>query len=269
MGSESVSRAFREAVDDDDVRAIIFRVDSPGGSYIASDAIWRETVRARAAGKPVIVSMGDYAASGGYFVSMSADHIVAQPSTLTGSIGVYGGKILVGGLTEKLGITWDDVRTGGNSTMWSTVEDYSPAEWARLQAGLDRIYEDFTSKVAEGRNIGRDSILAIARGRVWTGSDALRLGLVDELGGFDAALRAARAAADSPEDSDVNLRVFPRERSILETILDPRESSSYPSAIASIISLSNALRVVTAELRRIGLFTGSGALTMPPVPISY
>src|SRR5690606_4932894 len=114
LGSESVARAFREAIENDQVEAILFRVDSPGGSYVASDAIWRETIRAREAGKPVVVSMGDVAASGGYFVAMGADRIVAHPSTITGSIGVFGGKMLVQDLSESLGVTWDDVQVGGN-----------------------------------------------------------------------------------------------------------------------------------------------------------
>ncbi len=134
MGSDTVAAAFRDAVEDKDVKAILFRVDSPGGSYVASDTIWRETVRAKKAGKPVIVSMGDVAASGGYFVSMAADKIVAQPGTITASIGVLGGKMLTSGLWDKVGLGWDEVHTSANGTMWTDIRDYTPAEWARFQA---------------------------------------------------------------------------------------------------------------------------------------
>jgi protease IV len=229
MGSETVTRAFREAIEDDGIRAIVFRVDSPGGSYVASDAIWRETVRARAAGKPVIVTMGNVAGSGGYFVAMAADRIVAHPSTITGSIGVVGGKLLLNEISENLGITWDDVQVGGNAGMWSTFNDYTPQEWQRVQALLDRIYLDFTGKAAQGRGLSRDSVHAIARGRIWTGADAQRLGLVDELGGFQVALRLAREAAGLAPDAPINLRVFPRERSFLELVLGRGEPNSYPT----------------------------------------
>ena len=187
MGSDTVTRAFRNAVNDDEVEAILFRVDSPGGSYVASDAIWRETVRAREAGKPVIVSMGDVAGSGGYFVAMAADRIVAQPGTITGSIGVVGGKMLTSGLWEKTGISWDEVHTSAHSTMWTGTKDYSEEEWTLFQEWLDTVYEDFTDKVAEGRSLPKERVLDIARGRIWTGEDARKLGLIDELGGYKTA----------------------------------------------------------------------------------
>ena len=151
MGSDSVSAAFRSAVQDDTVRAILFRVDSPGGSYVASDTIWRETVRAKEAGKPVIVSMGNVAGSGGYFVAAAADKIVAQPGTITGSIGVVGGKMLTAELMEKIGISSDEVHTSTNATMWSSSLDYTPQQWHRITTWLDHVYADFTQKVAQGK----------------------------------------------------------------------------------------------------------------------
>jgi protease-4 len=187
MGSETVTAAFRAAVDDDDVKAIVFRVDSPGGSYVASDAIWRAVVEARAEGVPVIVSMGDVAGSGGYFVAMAADRIVAQPATITGSIGVLSLKPLTSEMWEKLGIDWDEVQTSENAEMWSGLYDYDEPEWQRFQAWLDRVYEDFTRKVSDGRQLPLEKTLEIARGRIWPGSTAKELGLVDELGGFPAA----------------------------------------------------------------------------------
>jgi protease IV len=266
MGSETVTRAFREAIESDAVRAIVFRVDSPGGSYVASDAIWRETVRAREAGKPVIVSMGDVAASGGYFVAMGADRIVAHPSTLTGSIGVYAGKMVIEELSESLGIAWDDVRVGGNTTMWSSVQEYSAAEWARMQAALDRIYDDFTAKAAAGRGLSRDSTHAIARGRVWTGADAERLGLVDELGGFDVALRLARELGGIEPDERITLRVFPRQRTFLEMLLQPRPSGSYPTGIETLVQAAAMVDPLLRQLRELGLFPPRGVLTAPPLP---
>ena len=183
---------LRAAAADKDVKAILFRVDSPGGSYVASDTIWREVVNARKAGKPVIVSMGDLAGSGGYFVAMAADKIVAQPGTITASIGVLGGKMLTSGLWDKVGLTWDEVHQGNNATMFTGTQDYTPAEWARFEAWLDRVYVDFTGKVAEGRKLPKEKVLEIAKGRIWSGQDAKNLGLVDELGGYDTALESGQ-----------------------------------------------------------------------------
>jgi protease-4 len=266
MGSETITRAFRDATESDAVRAIVFRVDSPGGSYVGSDAIWRETVRAREAGKPVIVSMGSVAGSGGYFVAMGADRIVAQPSTITGSIGVYAGKMLIDELSAKLGVTWDNVQVGENATMWSLVEDYSPEEWARVEAALDRIYGDFTAKAARGRGLSPDSIHALGRGRIWTGADAQRLGLVDDLGGLDLALARAKEAAGIDPDQEVTLRVFPRERSLLEMFLEPESSSSYPAAFAEVAAVARGLAAIVDELGYTGLRLNRGALSMPEVP---
>jgi protease IV len=270
MGAETVAKAFRDAIEDDNVRAILFRVDSPGGSYVASDVIWRETVRAREAGKPVIVSMGNVAGSGGYFVAMSADRIVAHPSTITGSIGVVGGKMLINELSGKLGVSWDDVQVGGNATMWSVTRDYSPEEWARIQALLDRIYDDFTEKVAEGRGLSRDSVHALARGRIWSGADALRLGLVDELGGFPVALRLAREAAGLEPDAPVHLRLFPARRSLMQMILDrDTERSSYPTGVELAVRTLRELEPVIGLARRSGLLGAPGVLTMPEVRYRY
>lgn len=262
MGAETVTRAFRDAIESDAVRAIIFRVDSPGGSYVASDAIWRETIRAREAGKPVIVSMGSVAGSGGYFVAMGADRIVAHPSTITGSIGVYGGKMVLGELSSRLGITWDDVRVGGNATMWSAVEDYSPEEWARLEANLDRIYLDFTTKAAEGRGLSRDSVHTLARGRIWTGADALRFGLVDELGGMNTAIRLAKEAAGIEAESTITLREFPRRRTLVQSLFES-ESSGYVTAVAGLIE---GVRGIAAELSALGIIGPRGELSMPGAP---
>ena len=219
MGSDTVAAAFRAAIEDTSVKAILFRVDSPGGSAVASQVIWDETRRARAAGKPVIVSMGDVAGSGGYFVAMSADKIVAQPGTVTGSIGVVTGKLVTRQLWEKLGITYDGVQTSTNVNMWSDVHDFTPEQWKQLQLLLDDVYGQFTRGVAEGRGMPLEKVMQVAKGRIWSGSDALPRGLVDEVGGFDAAIRLVKVAAGVPEDQEIWLEPFPKQRSALETLL--------------------------------------------------
>jgi len=267
MGSDHVTAAFREAVKDPAVKAILFRVDSPGGSYVASDAIWRETVRAKKAGKPVVVSMGNLAGSGGYFVAMAADKIVAQPGTITASIGVLGGKFLTSDFWEKVGLSWDSVHTSTNSAMWTGTHDYSPTEWARFQAWLDRVYTDFTGKVAEGRNLPKEKVLQIAKGRIWTGEDAKELGLVDELGGFPEALLLAKKAAKIPEKEEVNLKVYPPKRSPIQMLFEEGPHSSDPGE-AAVAALARDLKVIQPYIRRIKMLAmgpESGVLTMPPV----
>ena len=255
MGSDTVATAIRTAAEDEDVKAILFRVDSPGGSYVASDTIWREVVRARQAGKPVIVSMGNLAGSGGYFVAMAADKIVAQPGTITASIGVLGGKMLTSGLWDKVGLSWDEVHNGDKATMFTGTHDYSPAEWARFQAWLDRVYVDFTSKVAEGRNLPKDKVLEIAKGRIWSGEDAKKLGLVDELGGFDTALKLTKEAVRIPESDDVRLVVFPRPKTLLESLLQRHgaENSDKEAVGQAVARILQDVQPVARELNAVGL----------------
>lgn len=268
MGSDTVSRAFRDAVDDSQVQAIVFRVNSPGGSYPASDAILREAMRAREAGIPVIVTMGNYAASGGYFVSLDADRIVAQPGTLTGSIGVLGGKLVTRAMWKKVGMTFDAVQTSRNANMWSSLDDYSDEGWARFQGWLDRVYEDFTSKVAVGRDLPLERVLEMAKGRVWTGEDALELGLVDELGGFTRALELAREAADIDADSSIRLQLFPRERSTLERLLDTESSLDGPRTTSEV--MGDTLRQVQPYgLVAADTLAGPGRRGILSVPFLY
>jgi len=214
VGSDSVGAALRAATNDDHVRAVVLHVDSPGGSAVASDTIWREVCRVRDAGKPVIVSMGEAAASGGYYISCPADVIVALPSTLTGSIGVFGGKMVVRELFDRLGLTTGTVSYGARSQMFSARRGFSDDERERLAATIDAIYEDFVAKVARGRGRPVAEIEGMARGRVWTGSDALGIGLVDELGGLRDAVRIARSRAGLPVDAPVRrpLHVAPLAR---------------------------------------------------------
>ena len=212
VGADTLARAFREATNDPKVRAIVFRVDSPGGSAVASETIWEATLYARKMHKPLIVSMGDLAASGGYYISANADTIVAEPGTLTGSIGVVGGKYVIAGLSEKLGITWDSAQIGTHAGITSVTQDFSPDGKALFEKSLDHFYIGFKSRVAQGRKFDADKIEQIAKGRVWTGEQARANGLVDVLGGFDVALDLAKHAAGIDLGSDVTLVSFPRER---------------------------------------------------------
>jgi protease-4 len=220
MESSVVAKAIRDAVEDPSIRAIIFRVDSPGGSYVASDTIWSEVQRAREVGKPVIVSMGELAASGGYFVSAPATKIVAQPGTITGSIGVGGGKVVLSGLWNTLRVHWDGVKAGANADIDSPHRLYSNDGWARMQEGLDRVYADFTQKVAAGRNLPIEKIQDVAKGQVWTGSDARERGLVDELGGYTVAIKLARDAAKIPADQLVSVEEYPAPKNPLERLFE-------------------------------------------------
>jgi len=249
MGSDTIASAIREAVEDKDVKAILFRIDSPGGSYVASDTIWREIINAKKAGKPVIASMGGRAASGGYFIAMAADKIVAQPGSITGSIGVFGGKMITTGFWNKLGVTWDEVHTSKNADAWTQTKDFSPAQKARFTQWLDRVYDDFTAKVSLGRKLSREEVEKIAKGRIWTGEDAKKLGLVDELGGFPTALRLVRAAARLQENAPIRLKVFPEQRSLFKSIV---ELKSFGAEDGTDSALARTLEEVQPLIRTIG-----------------
>ncbi|MCS6926134.1 MAG: signal peptide peptidase SppA, partial [Candidatus Binatia bacterium] len=273
LGADTVAAAFRAAVKDETVKAIIFRVDSPGGSAVASDVIWRETVRAREAGKPVIVSMGNVAGSGGYFVAMAANKIVAQPGTITGSIGVLAGKMVVTGFSDKIGVSWDEVHTSSNATMWSSNFDFTEAQWSKFQEMLDRIYDLFTRKVAEGRALPLEKVLEVAKGRIWTGEDAKRLGLVDELGGLPLAIHLAKEAAGIAPDAEVRLELFPRRKTLLQSLLDKilgQQNETDGGATAAVLSRTlRVIRPLTRIAGELGLMAHPGVLMMPrlePVP---
>jgi protease-4 len=265
IGSDSLAAVLRSATADQRVAAIVLRVNSPGGSYIASDTIRREVVRARAAAKPVVVSMGDVAASGGYFISMAADVIVAQPGTLTGSIGVFGGKPVVSGLLGKAGMSTDAIGEGSHAQMFSTARPFSQAEWERVNAWLDRIYADFTGKVAEGRRMTVDQVHQVARGRVWTGADAAHNGLVDQLGGLEVAKRIARHRAGLPPSAPA--RLYPRPNP-LDRLRAPQSSEDRPAAArldAGVLAagvLAESWGPVAQFAARLGLPAG-GPLLLP------
>jgi protease-4 len=209
-----VTAELRAALADEHVRAVVLRVDSPGGSAVASEAIWREVCRVRESGRPVVVSMGALAASGGYYIACPADVIVALPGTLTGSIGVFGGKLVLRDALDRVGLTTGAVQQGAHALMFSSRRGFAEDERERLAATVDAIYDDFVGKVAAGRDRPVTDVEAVARGRVWSGRDAVEIGLVDELGGLRDAVRIARERAGLPADAPVTpaLKVPPLAR---------------------------------------------------------
>jgi protease IV len=268
MSAREMTRAFRAAVRDPAVRAILFRIDSPGGSAVASESIWREVVFARERGKPVIVSMGDVAGSGGYYVAAAADKIVVEPATLTGSIGVLAGKLVVADLLKKIGVSTDSAQIGANAAMFSSTADFSARAHSRLEAFLDETYRGFKDRVATGRHMTAEEVEAVAKGRVWSGEDAKARGLVDELGGYSVALRLARQAANMPPDAPFTLTVFPREETLPELIYDrlsgkdrEREDGGVGSG-----SIERSLKAVQPLLQRLETLVDTpGVLTMQPI----
>ena len=240
-GGDTIAAALREAAADDSVSAIVLRVDSPGGSVTASETIWREVKKARQHGKPVVASMGAVAASGGYYVSMGADAIVANAGTITGSIGVITGKLVARDLKDRLGVGSDAVRTNANADAWSINAPFTPEQHAQVEAEADLFYNDFVQRVADGRHLSVEDVDAVARGRVWTGADALEHGLVDELGGLRTAVRRAKVLAGLDQDDKVRVVSYPS--SSLWEFLRPRPSSqpaaaSLPDALGALITQS-------------------------------
>jgi protease-4 len=249
-GGDTIAAALREAAADDDIAAVVLRVDSPGGSVTGSETIWREVARVRGEGKPVVASMGAVAASGGYYVSMGADAIVANAGTITGSIGVVTGKLVARGLKERLGVGSDVVRTNANADAWSTDAPFTSEQHAQVEAEADLFYRDFVARVADGRNMPVADVEEVARGRVWTGADALEHGLVDELGGLRTAIARAKILAGLDVDEDVPIVDYPG--SSLMDMLRPRPSSqpaaaSLPDAVAAVLTRSVAGIVEQAE----------------------
>jgi protease-4 len=219
-GSDTIAAALRQAIADEDVKGIILRIDSPGGSVVASETIAHEVDRARAAGKPVVASMANIAGSGGYYIAMNADTIVAQPGTITGSIGVYAGKAVTSGAFEKIGVNFDSVVVDdADASFFSTDVGYSEAARARLDAIVDDIYEGFVADVAKGRKKTVAEIEPVARGRIWSGRDAKERHLVDELGGWTTALAVMRRHLSLAEDAPLRLQDFPGKKPPLAELL--------------------------------------------------
>ena len=261
VGSETVIENLREARNDPTVRAIVLRIDSPGGSAIAADVIWREVVLTRA-NTPVIASMSDVAASGGYYIAMPAQAIVAQPATLTGSIGVVAGKFVVGEAFSKLGANIESVSQGRFAEINSPVRAFSSAERAKVQVQLDAVYETFVRKAAEGRAMTRERIHAVAQGRVWTGRQGQQMGLVDELGSLDHAVEIAKQYADIEPEMGVELVIYPPARGLLETLRRPL-ASVHTSLLAPLFS-STEMHALNALSALLPLFNRGEALTLMP-----
>ncbi len=269
IGGDFMAEAILDAADDPNVRAIVVRVDSPGGSAIASDQIWFAINRAREAGKPVVVSMASLAASGGYYIAAPADYVLAHATTLTGSIGVLGGKIVLDGTFERVGLNVETISVGGEyTTAMSGAEAWTESQRAAYRGQMEEVYEDFTQRVADGRDLPLERVLEIARGRVWTGQQALDLGLVDEIGGFRDAVAVAKQLAGIAPESDVRLRRFPRERTPLEAFqemfgvtADTAETAARLNALMELPEVQAALQARQASQQ-----TGVQMRTMDRAP---
>ncbi len=250
MGGDTVADGFDAALKDKKVKAIVFRVSSPGGSPAASDQILAAADRAREAGKPVVISMGQYAASGGYYVSAHADHIVALPQTITGSIGVYGGKVALEGTFAKVGYNIEGITVGGEfAGAYSPDAPFTPTQSEAYRGQLQDIYDDFTQRVAKGRDLPIERVQEIAKGRVWTGAQAKEIGLVDELGGILTAINAAKRLAEIDEDEDVRIKIFPRQKSIEEQFNDLLTGSAQVAQDVQVLREISAMPEVQAAIR--------------------
>jgi protease-4 len=267
-GSDTLIEYIRRARKDGSVRAIILRIDSPGGSATASDAIWRELMitRQEKTDRPLIASMSDLAASGGYYIAMPAQVIVAQPSTLTGSIGIFGGKVVTGGVYEKLGAHIDSTSLGRHAEINSPARPYNPSELKKLQEQLQSFYDQFVEKVADARHSTPEKIDAIAQGRVWTGRQAKQNGLVDQLGGLDLAIAVAKQRAKIPAESGVEIVVYPPRKSFYEILTDEFSGSSESQMAAFVAAnLSNTeLQVLRTIRGPFGWFRRGEALALMP-----
>lgn len=269
MGATTVAETLRRAAEDPRVGAIVFRIDSPGGSWVASDRIRREVARAREGGTPVVVSMGNLAASGGYVVAMDADRIVAHPSTYTGSIGVVAGKLATESFWESIGVDWDRVQTADRDNFFSLIEPFSPEQWERFQLFLDEIYEDFVTAVARARDMEVSEVEAVAGGRVWTGRDAVSLGLVDRLGGLSTALDVARELVGEADDAPLQVAVYPEPRTVLEMLIETGGRSGGAGVLSQyessdgVAGLLRPIGSLTRLLAEVGLVRAPGPVLAP------
>ncbi|MBN9318911.1 MAG: signal peptide peptidase SppA [Caulobacterales bacterium] len=265
--SDDVAEALKEATEDKDVKAIVLRVSSPGGSDTASEQILAGVKAAKAAGKPVVVSMGAYAASGGYWISSQASSIVAEPTTLTGSIGVFGGKVTFGDAVSRFGVDMRQLTVGGDySSAFSSGKGFDPAQRAAFAAWMDEIYAGFISRVAEGRKLPPERVRELARGRVWTGAQAKELGLVDELGGIEEAVAKAKSLAKI--DGEVRVKKIGGPGSpleALERLMGVSESSAKTLAAAAwVLGDPRATRILDAVTE--ARLRDQGARVLAPRP---
>jgi protease-4 len=270
MNSDELAEAFADAADDDAVKAIVFRVNSPGGSAVASDQILHAVEMAQAKGKKVVVSMGNYAASGGYYVSAGADSIVALPTTVTGSIGIFGGKIMIGeALDRYVGIKSDAVTAGSPYVnMFNESRPFTNAEREQFKQMIDRGYDAFLGVVAKGRSLTPEQARAVAKGRVWTGLQAKERGLVDEIGGLDVAIARAKQLAKIDADKSVTLKLFPKQRSPVEELRELFGASEEAARTAALLSafVSNdtvSAAIEASELRKRGALRAYSGEPLP------
>jgi protease-4 len=266
MGSDTLVEYIRQARHDNSVRAIVLRVDSPGGSTVASDVIWRELMNARSErpDRPLIVSMSDLAASGGYYIAMPGQVIVAQPSTLTGSIGIFGGKFVTGGVYEKLGARIESTSIGRHAEINSPARPYNAEEGKKLDEQLQSFYDQFVERVAESRHSTPEKIDAIAQGRVWTGRQAKQNGLVDELGGLDRAVAVAKQRAKIAADGDVELVFYPPRKSFYELLSEQISGSGESAAVSAWLSAN----LSSGEIEAIRVMRGPFAMFRRGEPLA-
>ena len=261
--SEDIVDALDQAASAKEVKAIVLRIDSPGGTYPAADAIADAVGRARSAGKPVIVSMGDVAASGGYMAAMRADVIVAQPTTITASIGVFGIWPVATGLLASLGVNVERLSVGTNAGMYSVFQPPTTAQRAAIQRQLDEIYADFTRQVGEARKLEGGRLDAAARGRVFSGIDAKKAGLIDELGGLQLALNIAKAKGGIDESRQVELRAYPPDSDRWQKVIDRLLRLAGIDAQGPTVRIPREVRETFA---RFGIVARPGNVRLPPLP---
>jgi protease-4 len=267
-GSTRLVKAIRSARADDSVRAIVVRIDSPGGSSIASDVIWRELTitKNEKPSRPLVASMSDLAASGGYYVAVAAPHIVAQPATLTGSIGIYGGKFITGGTFDKLGANIESVIIGRNAGIASPDRPFTDSERQKLRLHMRDFYDGFLQKVASSRKMTVEQVDKLGQGRVWTGAQAQQNGLVDTLGGLDRAIALAKERAGISADTDVEIVSYPARRSLAEMLVEQLSGAGNDRQLEGVLTVLSGLR--TAERRALGVLLAPATLFNPGEPLA-
>jgi protease-4 len=262
IGSRTLRRQLHDLGKDEDVKAVVLRVNSPGGSGSASDHIWREIQRVKEK-KPVVISMSDYAASGGYYIAMAGSHIVAEPGTLTGSIGVFGGKMNFAGLYEHVGLNLHTTQRGRYANLLSSTSGFDELERAKFRSFLESFYRIFVSKAAEARGKSYDELHAVAQGRVWTGKQALELGLVDQLGGLEDAVIKAAELASLPGD-DLRITRLPERKGFLDQLVEDLEGPREVRISTETGLLPDESRALSGLLQLEKVLAGGGVAAMVP-----
>ena len=264
LGSDTLVESIRKVREASDIRGVVLRIDSPGGSAVASDVVWRELVALRDAKpeKPLVVSMSDLAASGGYYIAMAAPQIVAEPGTLTGSIGIFGGKVVTGGLFAKLGANIEGVSQGKNADMNSPTRRYNDAERAALARQLQTFYDQFVERVAAARKMTPEQVDRIAQGRVWTGKQAKEIGLVDAIGGLEKAVALVKQKAKITS-ADVELVVYPPKKTLYEALTSQFGGSDERMGLAALLRPTER-RAVGLAAAPWTLFRSGEALALMP-----